>query len=162
MGGEVGRDWLRVLSSASEAMTGLLLDREDCGGGALPGRRSWRWRCHPDAGLRLPAGRAVGVDRDALKVASAAADLPVNVDLRVEDLAQTVRTGYRYDVVDAWFVLSHLADAARWVDALAQLVDLVAPSSSKTCASRGRSVPPLAGLRPIEGDLLRDRAREWR
>ena len=64
-----------------------------------------------------------GSMRDAIKVASAAVDAPVNVDLRVEELDHTVRTEDRYDVVYARFVLSHLADAARWVDALAQLVD---------------------------------------
>jgi SAM-dependent methyltransferase len=123
-GGEVGRDRLRLLSSVFEATTGSLLDRvgiaeearcldAGCGGGDVTRMLA----------VRALAGRVVGVDRDAVKVASAAVDAPVNVDLRVEDLAHTVQTEDRYDVVYARFVLSHLADPARWVDALAQLVD---------------------------------------
>jgi SAM-dependent methyltransferase len=71
---------------------------------------------------RVPSGRVVGTDRDAVKIELARAGAATNVEFRVEDVAETVASGARYDAVYARFLLSHLPDAAHWVGSLAQLV----------------------------------------
>jgi SAM-dependent methyltransferase len=122
-GGEVGRRRLTVLSGVLEATTSALLDRigmcadarcldTGCGGGDVTRLLA----------ARAPDGAVLGVDRDPVKIALARAASPANVEWRVEDLADTVRSGERFDVVTARFVVSHLAGSAAWVLALAGLL----------------------------------------
>lgn len=122
-GGETGRARLRMLSGVIGATTERLLDRVEiaddarcldagCGGGDVTRLLA----------ARVPFGSVVGVDRDPVKIALAGVDAPENVTLRVEELVETVASEERFDMVYARFVLSHLADAAGWVAALARLV----------------------------------------
>jgi SAM-dependent methyltransferase len=122
-GGTVGRDRLRVLSGVLAPATGALLDRiglpaaarcldAGCGGGDVTRMIA----------SRVPAGRVTGTDRDPATIALAAPGAPANVTFRAEDLAATVRSGERYDLVYARFVLSHLDPAGGWVEALAGLL----------------------------------------
>jgi 2-polyprenyl-3-methyl-5-hydroxy-6-metoxy-1,4-benzoquinol methylase len=122
-GGREGRDRLRVLSEALLPTTARLLDRlpvsrsgrcvdVGCGGGDVTALLA----------ARIPDGTVVGTDIDAVKLDMARSTLPSNVELREEDIATTVASGARYDLVYARFVLSHLGDAARWVSRLVSLV----------------------------------------
>lgn len=122
-GGRVGRDRLRTLSGVLAQTTGALLDHigipptarcldAGCGGGDVA--RLLSERC--------PAGMVVGVDRDPVKIELARAELGDRVDLRVEDIADTVCDGAAYDVVYARFLLSHLPDAGDWVRRLSHLL----------------------------------------
>jgi SAM-dependent methyltransferase len=122
-GGQTGRDRLRTLSGVLAATTAALLDRLDiaptarcldvgCGGGDVTRLLA----------ERVPRGAVVGVDRDPVKIELARAELSGPVELRVEDIADTVRSGATYDVVYVRFVLSHLSDAAAWVRRLSGLV----------------------------------------
>ena len=122
-GGGVGRDRLRVLSGVLGPTTAALLDRAGiaadaecldvgCGGGDVTALLA----------ARAPSGRVVGTDRDAVKIELARTGAAPNVEFRVEDVADTVASVARYDVVYARFLLSHLRDAAAWVRSLAQLV----------------------------------------
>ncbi|MET0147398.1 MAG: class I SAM-dependent methyltransferase [Ilumatobacteraceae bacterium] len=124
-GGQAGKDRLAVLSRVLAPTTGALLDRipitrdarcldVGCGGGDVTAQLA----------ARVPDGTVVGTDRDDVKIALARADMPANVELRVEDVARTVTSGQTYDIVYARFLLSHLCDASAWVTAL---VGLVAP-----------------------------------
>lgn len=111
-GGQVGRDRLRVLSSVLAPTTSRLLDRiripttarcldAGCGGGDVTELLA----------CRVPDGHVLGVDRDPVKIAIAAAGAPPNVTYRSEDLVATVQREERYDVVYVRFVLCHLTDA---------------------------------------------------
>jgi SAM-dependent methyltransferase len=122
-GGEVGRDRLRVLSGVLGVSTAALLDRVGmprdatcldvgCGGGDVTAMLA----------ARAPSGRVVGTDRDAVTIDLARIGSAPNVEFRVEDIADTIASGTRYDVVYARFLLSHLPDAAGWVGALAEIV----------------------------------------
>ena len=122
-GGRIGRDRLRTLSGVLAMTTGALLDRVaiaptarclDVGCGGADVTRLLAERC--------PAGAVVGVDRDPVKIDLARAELGGRVELRVEDIADTVDSAATYDVVYARFVLSHLSDAAGWVRRLGALV----------------------------------------
>jgi SAM-dependent methyltransferase len=127
-GGEVGRDRLRVLSGALGESTAALLDRVrippdamcldvGCGGGDASAMLA----------ARAPSGRVVGTDRDPVKIDLARIGSAPNVQFRVQDIADTVASGTRYDVVYARFLLSHLPDAAGWV---AELAELLAPGGA--------------------------------
>ena len=122
-GGTVGRERLRVLSSVMAPNTAALLDRVGiacdatcidvgCGGGDVTAMLA----------ARATDGRVIGTDADEVKVGLAPADLPANVELVVEDVATTVGRRPFADVVYARFLLSHLGDGRRWVDALAGLL----------------------------------------
>jgi SAM-dependent methyltransferase len=71
---------------------------------------------------RATHGRVIGTDADEVKVELARAELPANVELVVEDAATTVERGPFADVVYARFLLSHLGDGRRWVQALSGLL----------------------------------------
>jgi SAM-dependent methyltransferase len=122
-GGTVGRERLRVLSSVMAPNTAALLDRVGiacdatcidvgCGGGDVTAMLA----------ARATHGRVIGTDADEVKVALARAELPANVELVVEDVATTVARRPFADVVYARFLLSHLGDGQRWVEALASLL----------------------------------------
>jgi 2-polyprenyl-3-methyl-5-hydroxy-6-metoxy-1,4-benzoquinol methylase len=122
-GGEVGRDRLRVLSGVLERTTSALLDKVGiapdarcldvgCGGGDVTALLAARAR----------SGRVVGTDRDPVKIELARIGSAPSVEFRVEDIAHTVASDARYDVVYARFLLSHLPDAGGWVGALAKLL----------------------------------------
>ena len=122
-GGRAGRQRLRTLSAVLMPTTLALLDRV----GIAPTARCLDVGCGGGdvtvlLAERASGGHVVGVDRDPVKIDLARAELPPHVELRVEDIADTVRAEDRYDVVYARFLLSHLADAAGWVSRLAALV----------------------------------------
>ena len=71
---------------------------------------------------RATHGRVIGTDADEVKVELARAEAAANVELVVEDAATTVERGPFADVVYARFLLSHLGDGRRWVQALSGLL----------------------------------------
>ncbi|HEX2103815.1 MAG TPA: methyltransferase domain-containing protein [Solirubrobacteraceae bacterium] len=114
-GGVAGRERLRVLSRVMETMTSGLLERLDI----RPGARCLDVGCGGgDVTLALarlagPAGEAVGIDIDEVKLRLArdeAADAGVeNVDYRAASVDELPQDG-EFDLVYARFLLTHLAD----------------------------------------------------
>jgi len=114
-GGLEGRERLRVLARAMHPTTAALFDRI----GIAPGMNCLDAGCGGgDVTCELarrvgPRGRAVGLDRDAAKIAIAReeADAGLAVEYREGDLL-TTEVAPEYDVIYARFLLTHMADPA--------------------------------------------------
>jgi SAM-dependent methyltransferase len=114
-GGLEGRERLRVLARAMYPTTAALLDRV----GIVPGMSCLDVGCGGgDVTCELarrvaPGGRAVGIDRDATKLAiareEADGDTGVAVEYREGDVL-TTELAPEYDVVYVRFLLTHMAD----------------------------------------------------
>lgn len=121
-GGLPGRERLRVLSRVMQPTTAALFDRLNVG----PGLTCLDVGCGGgDVTLELarrvaPSGRVVGVDVDEAKLDLARREADEagvgNVEYRLLDV-RTQAAGTEFDVVYARFLLSHLDDPARAVEA---------------------------------------------
>lgn len=128
-GGRTGFDRLEVLAATWEPTTSALFDQL----GLAPGMTCLDVGCGGGAVTRLlarrvgPAGTAVGIDMDEVKIAlgrsAAAADGLANVDLRVSDVYD-LDLAVAFDLVYARALLQHLT---RPVDVLRAMWRAVRP-----------------------------------